>query len=133
MVDTPQHGYQSGQNLYQQLGQGGQGKDIVQNAQNNDDDAAQQHPSQLRGKGQKNQHTEHEAEKDGQPPHQRDRVVVHPAGVFGDVHPSHPKCQGPDNRRGDQGDQSGGEQSGQGQSYGRKLDRHSDCSSFCLG
>ena len=121
-------GDQSRPDLHQQLGQGGQGEDVVEDAQDDDDDPAHQHPPQLGGEGEEEQHAEQEAEKDGQPPHAGDGVVVHPAAVLGDVHRPHPEGQGADHRRGEQGHQGGGSQSRGGGADGGKLYGHRNSS-----
>ena len=107
-----EHGDEGGQDLDQEFRHGGQGVDVVEDAQDDDDHSPQEHPPERGGQGDKDQGAEDKAEEDGQSPHPGDGVVVHPAVVPGHVHRTDLKGQGADHRRGDKGHHSGGEQRG---------------------
>ena len=107
-----EHRHQGGHDLHHEFEHGGQGVDVVKDAQHHDDHGAQQHAPHLGGQLQKEQHAEQEAQEDGQPAHAGDGVVVHAAAVLGHVHRLHPDGQVFHHRRGHQGHHQGHHQGG---------------------
>ena len=109
---TGEHRHQSGDDLYHKLEHGPQRVNIIKDAQHHDDDRPQQHAPHLGVQLQKQQHTEQEAQEDGQAAHAGDGVVVHAAAVLGHVHRLHPDGQVFHHRRGHQGHHQGHHQGG---------------------
>ena len=107
-----EHRHQGGADLDEELQLGAQGVDIIKNAQHNDNGSSQQHPAHGRGKIQKDQHAEQEAQINGKSAHPGNGVIVHPAVVLRHVHRAHFKGQALDHRCGHQSHQEGHHQGG---------------------
>ena len=94
-----------GHNLDDEFQHGGQGHDIVHNAQHHDDNGAQQDALHLRRDGNKQQDAHHEADANGQTAQTGDRFLVHAAVVLGDIDRTDLICQHTHDRCDGQGDQ----------------------------
>ena len=84
-----QHHKNRSKDLHKEFQQRVQGYDVVQHAQNHDNDRAQQDSPNLRVNFGKNQHARQKGDKNRKPAHPGNRCVVHPSVVRRDIDCSH--------------------------------------------